>query len=173
MDVNKQFILYTAPSGQVKLEVFIQDETLWLTQKMMAELFDVEPHTITYHLGEIYKTEELQEVSTHRKIRVVQKEGNRNVSRELDFYNLDVIIAVGYRVNSKKATQFRIWATQVLKEYIIKGFTMDDERLKNPRRLFGEDYFEEQLARSFLRRFRINCISPSPVKLQQRLFIVE
>lgn len=147
MDVNKQFVLYTAPDGQVKLEVFLRDETLWLTQKMMAELFDVEPHTITYHLGEIYKTEELQEFSTHRKIRAVQKEGKRSVSRELDFYNLDVIIAVGYRVNSLRATQFRIWATQVLREYIIKGFVLNDERLKQGEKTFSKDYFRELLER--------------------------
>ena len=141
------FILYTAPSGEVKFEVFVRDETVWLTQKMMAELFDVESHTITYHLGEIYKSEELQEISTHRKIRAVQKEGKRNISRELEFYNLDAIISVGYRVNSVQATQFRIWATQILREYIIKGFAMDDERLKNPNTVFGKDYFDEQLAR--------------------------
>ena len=129
------------------MEVFLQDETLWLTQKMMAELFDVEPHTITYHLGEIYRSEELSEESTHRKIRAVQAEGTRQVSRKLDFYNLDTIIAVGYRVNSKRATQFRVWATQILKEYIIKGFSMNDEFLKQGRRVFGKDYFLELLER--------------------------
>ncbi|MFH0947404.1 MAG: virulence RhuM family protein [Elusimicrobiota bacterium] len=129
------------------MEVFLQDETLWLTQKMMADLFGVEPHTITYHLGEIYQSGELGEGATHRKIRAVQTEGTRHVARKLDFYNLDAIIAIGYRVNSKRATQFRIWATQILKEYIIKGFAMNDERLKNPNTIFGKDYFEEQLSR--------------------------
>lgn len=105
------------------------NETFWMTQKLMAELFGVESHTITYHLKEIYKTGELEETATTRKIRVVQQEGKREVSRELDFYNLDAIIAVGYRVNSKQATHFRIWATQTLKEFIIKGFVLDDERL--------------------------------------------
>ncbi|KKP40062.1 MAG: hypothetical protein UR28_C0003G0056 [Candidatus Peregrinibacteria bacterium GW2011_GWF2_33_10] len=141
------FIFYKTANGEVKLEVFLQDETVWLTQKMMAQLFEVASHTITYHTGEIYKNEELIEIATHRKIRAVQNEGYRQVAREFDYYNLNIIIAVGYRVNSKRATQFRIWATQVLKEYIIKGFVMDDERLKNPDNIFGKDYFEEQLAR--------------------------
>jgi len=144
---NIDFVLYTTPNGEVKLEVFLKDETLWLTQKKMAELFDVEVNTINYHLKEIFKSAELEEKATIRKIRIVQDEGGREVSREVDFYNLDAIIAVGYRVNSKRATQFRIWATHVLKEYIIKGFAMNDERLKDPRQIFGKDYFEEQLAR--------------------------
>ncbi len=142
-----QFILYTASSGDVKLEVFLQDETLWLTQKMMAELFDVEVHTINYHLKEIFKSGELREDATIRKIRIVQNEGAREVSREVDFYNLDAIIAVGYRVNSKRATQFRIWATQILKEYIVKGFVLNDERLKQGERAFSKDYFRELLER--------------------------
>ena len=112
----------------------------------MAELFGVESHTINYHLKEIYQSGELQDVSTTRKIRVVGREGQREVSRELDFYNLDAIIAVGYRVNSYQATQFRIWATNTLKEFIVKGFVMDDERLKQGSR-FGKDYFEELLER--------------------------
>jgi len=143
---SNDIILYNTPSGGVKIEVIFNEETFWLTQKRMAELFGVESNTITYHLKEIYKTEELDENSTTRKIRVVQKEGNRNVNRELDFYNLDAIIAVGYRVNSYQATQFRIWATQTLKEYIIKGFVLDDERLKQGKK-FGKDYFDELLER--------------------------
>ncbi len=123
-------ILYETPQGKISVSVRFEDDTFWLTQKAMAELFGVESNTITYHLKEIYKTGELDEMATTRKIRVVQKEGNREVNRELDFYNLDAIIAVGYRVNSKQATQFRIWATQTLKEYITKGFVLDDERLK-------------------------------------------
>lgn len=106
---QQNFILYTTPSGDVKLEVFIRDETLWLTQKMMSELFGVKEHTITYHLKEIYESRELEEISTTRKIRAVRKEGKREVSREIDYYNLDAIISVGYRVNSTRATQFRIW----------------------------------------------------------------
>ena len=102
------FILYTDENGNVKVDVFIQDETVWLTQKAMGQLFGVESHTITYHLKEIYKTGELNEDATTRKIRAVQQEGKRKVSRDLDFYNLDAIIAVGYRVNSYQATQFRI-----------------------------------------------------------------
>ena len=143
----KNFVLYTTPNGEVKLEVFIQDETLWLTQKAIATLLGVESHTITYHIKEIYKSNELQAEATTRKIRVVQSEGGREVNRELDYYNLDAIISVGYRVNSSKATQFRIWATQVLKEYIIKGFAMNDARLKQGDKAFGKDYFRELLER--------------------------
>ena len=143
---SSDIIFYSSPEGDVKIEVFFNDETFWLTQKKMSELFGVESHTITYHLKEIYKSAELQEDATTRKIRVVQKEGNRDVSRDLDFYNLDVIIAVGYRVNSFQATQFRIWATKTLREFIIKGFVLDDERLKQGKR-FGKDYFDELLER--------------------------
>lgn len=139
-------IFYNTPAGDVKIEVIFNDETFWLTQKRMAELFGVESNTITYHLKEIYKTGELEETATTRKIRVVQKEGNRDVTRDLDFYNLDAIIAVGYRVNSYQATQFRIWATKTLREFIIKGFVLDDERLKQGKR-FGKDYFDELLER--------------------------
>lgn len=143
---TNDILLYATPSGQIKVEVIFQEETFWLSQKKMAELFGVESHTITYHLKEIYQSQELESDSTTRKFRVVQKEGNRDVNREIDFYNLDTIIAVGYRVNSQQATQFRIWATQTLKEFIIKGFVLDDERLKQGER-FGKDYFEELLER--------------------------
>ena len=142
-----KFLLYTTPNGKVKVEIFLSNETVWLTQKKISELFDVESNTITYHLKEIYESGELDKDSTTRKIRAVQNEGGRAINRELEFYNLDAIISVGYRVNSAQATQFRIWATERLKEYIIKGFTMDDERLKDPNGFFGHDYFEEQLAR--------------------------
>jgi hypothetical protein len=141
------FILYSTPSGEVRVDVLLENETVWLTQKAMAQLFGVESNTITYHLKEIYISNEIQEISTTRKIRVVQKEGSRNVNREIDFYNLDAIISVGYRVNSSKATQFRIWATQTLKEYIVKGFVLDDNRLKQGQTLFGKDYFRELLQR--------------------------
>ena len=149
MEEQPQFndiLLYTTTQGKVKVEVLYEDETFWLSQKRMAELFGVESHTITYHLKEIFKSGELEEISTTRKIRVVQKEGNREVSREVEFYNLDAVIAVGYRVNSLQATKFRIWATKTLKEFIIKGFILDDDRLKQSKR-FGKDYFTELLER--------------------------
>lgn len=139
-------LLYTAPSGAVKIEVIFEGETFWLSQRKMGELFGVEVQTINYHLKEIFKSGELEEVATIRKIRIVQTEGTREVAREVDFYNLDAIIAVGYRVNSYQATQFRIWATKTLKEFIIKGFVLDDERLKQGRH-FGKDYFDELLER--------------------------
>jgi len=137
-------ILYTTPNGDVKLEVFLQDETMWLTQKRIAELFGVEVHTINYHLKEIFKSGELEENSVIRKIRITASDGKDYLTA---FYNLDAIIAVGYRVNSKRATQFRIWATQILKEYIIKGFALNDEFLKQGERVFGKDYFRELLER--------------------------
>ncbi len=141
------FVIFQTATGKVNVEVFVKDETVWLTQKKMGQLFGVESHTITYHLKEIYKTGELEEKATTRKIRAVQTEGKRQVTRSLDFYNLDTIISVGYRVNSYQATQFRIWATKTLKEYIIKGFVMDDERLKQGGEVFGKDYFDELLER--------------------------
>lgn len=144
MTEQNNFILYTDSNGAVKLNVFIEDETIWLSQKLMAELFEVDVRTISEHIQNIYKTKELAEISTVRNFRIVQKEGTREVNREITYYNLDMIIAVGYRVNSKIATQFRIWATQRLKEYILKGFTMDDERLKN---LGGGNYWKELLTR--------------------------
>lgn len=143
---ESEIILYTTPQGNVKVEIRFEEETFWLTQKKLAELFNVEVHTINYHLKEIFKSGELDENSTIRKIRIVQTEGTREVSREVDFYNLDAIIAVGYRVNSYNATQFRIWATNTLKEFIVKGFVMDDERLKQGQN-FGKDYFDELLER--------------------------
>lgn len=141
------FLLYESDSGKIRLEVYLQDETIWLSQKQMAELFGVDRTVITKHLNNIYADDELDKNSTSVKIAQVQKEGNREVSRQLEYYNLDAIIAVGYRVNSKQATQFRIWATRVLKEYIIKGFVMDDERLKQGKQVFGQDYFDELLER--------------------------
>ena len=143
---ESDIILYTTASGDVRIEVYFEGETFWLTQRRMADLFGVEVQTVNYHLKEIFKTGELPEESTIRKFRIVQMEGKREVSREVDFYNLDAIIAVGYRVNSYQATQFRIWATKTLREYIIKGFVLDDERLKQGPR-FGKDYFDELLER--------------------------
>ena len=141
-----QILFYTTPDGEIKLDVLFSDETVWLTQKKMAELFDVSLRTINEHLVNIFKTGELIEEATIRKFRIVQKEGNRDVTREVNYYNLDSIISVGYRVNSAKATRFRIWATKTLREFIIKGFVLDDERLKNGR-YFGKDYFDELLER--------------------------
>jgi hypothetical protein len=145
MTNNSQIIIYQNENGEVKLDVRFDGDTVWLTQKMMAELFDVTSKTISEHLGNIYKEGELMENPTIRNFRTVQTEGARDVSREIIFYNLDAIISVGYRVNSTRATQFRIWATKTLKEYIVKGFVLDDERLKNPDRPF--DYFEELVKR--------------------------
>ncbi|WP_456314468.1 virulence RhuM family protein [Pseudomonas shirazensis] len=139
-------LLYQTSQSNIEVEVTYLDENFWLSQKAMAQLFGVESHTITYHLKEVYKSLELDSTSTTRKIRAVQTEGKREVNREIDFYNLDAIIAVGYRVNSKQATQFRIWATKTLKEFIMKGFVLNDEMLKNGRS-FGKDYFEELLER--------------------------
>lgn len=146
---NKEtkFLIYDNPDGKVRVDVFVQDETVWLTQKAMSELFGTTPQNITLHLKNIFESEELQENSTCKEILQVQIEGNRQVSRNQKFYNLDAIISVGYRVNSTKATQFRIWATQTLKEYIIKGFVLDDERLKQGQTVFGKDYFKELLRR--------------------------
>ena len=143
---SNDIIFYSSPNGDVRVEVFFEDETFWLSQKKMAELFGVDIRTVNEHLQNIYKTQELEKDSTVRNIRIVQKEGSRNVSRDVDFYNLDTIIAVGYRVNSFQATQFRIWATKTLKDFIIKGFVLDDERLKQGKR-FGKDYFDELLER--------------------------
>ncbi|MBS3124002.1 virulence RhuM family protein [Candidatus Woesearchaeota archaeon] len=139
-----EFLLYTTPNGKVKVEIFLHNENLWLTQKRIGELFDVDRSVITKHLQNIFESKELEEASVSAKIAHTASDGK--IYQTL-YYNLDAIISVGYRVNSAKATQFRIWATQRLKEYIIKGFTMDDERLKNPNNIFGQDYFEEQLAR--------------------------
>lgn len=146
-DNSNSFLLYTTPNGDVRVDVFLEDETIWLTQKSMGELFGVVKSTISEHLSNIYETGELEKEATVRKIRTVQLEGDREVKRSVEFYNLDAIISVGYRVNSAKATQFRIWATKVLKEYIIKGFTLDDQRLKQGQTLFGKDYFKELLER--------------------------
>jgi hypothetical protein len=130
----------------VRVEVLFEGETFWLTQKKMTDLFKVGKATISHHLSEIFNSGELNEIGTVRKIRTVQTEGSREVTRDVEFYNLDAIIAVGYRVNSHEATQFRIWATQVLREYLVKGFVLDDDRLKQGKRI-GKDYFDELLER--------------------------
>jgi hypothetical protein len=144
-----ELLVYRSEEGQIKLEVRLEKETVWLTQKMMAELFQVGVNTINYHIKEIYECGELDRETSIRKFRIVRIEGRRQVARQVDFYNLDMIISVGYRVKSLLATRFRIWATERLKEYIVKGFTMDDERLKNPLAAgsFAPDYFDEMLER--------------------------
>lgn len=136
------FLFYTDTDGKLHIEVFYADETVWLTQKRMGELFGVESNTITYHLGEVFESGELIEAATTRKFRVVQDEGGRDVARNLTFYNLDAIISVGYRVNSTQATKFRIWATSTLRDFMIRGFVIDKDRLKNGTH-FGKDYFDD------------------------------
>ena len=142
-----QFLMYQSVDEDISVNAVIHDETIWLTQKSMAKLFDVDVPAISKHLSNIYGDGELTQDSTVSKMEIVQQEGNRQVKRTQNFYNLDAIISVGYRVNSRRATQFRIWATSVLKEYMIKGFAMDDERLKQGKTVFGKDYFRELLER--------------------------
>lgn len=142
----KNIILYSTPQGNVKIEVVFNNETFWLTQKAMAHLFAVEVPAISKHLTNIYDTNELQKEATISILETVQKEGIRNVKRNVEYYRLDAALAVGYRVNSAQATQFRIWATNTLKEFITKGFLLDDERLKQGKN-FGRDYFDELLER--------------------------
>lgn len=138
---NSQIVIYKSETGETKIDVRFDSGTVWLTQKLLAKLFGVTTPTINEHIKNIYIEGELQENSTIRKFLIVQKEGTRKIKRETDFYNLDMIISVGYRIKSGIATAFRQWATLRLREYIVKGFVMDDERLKNPDLPF--DYFEE------------------------------
>ncbi|MDD6082388.1 MAG: virulence RhuM family protein [Oscillospiraceae bacterium] len=147
--MNKQmhFVLYHSDESDVSVNAVIQNDSIWVTQKAMADLFSVNTPAISKHLKNIYEEGELREESTVSKMEIVQTEGNRQVRRNVDFYNLDAIISVGYRVNSRQATKFRIWATGVLKEYMIKGFALDDERLKQGEAVFGKDYFRELLER--------------------------
>lgn len=141
-----EIILYNTPDGAKKVGVLYHDENFWLTQKAIARLFGVEVPAISKHLGNIYDSGELEREATVSILETVRREGGRNVNRKLEYYNLDAIIAVGYRVNSYQAIQFRIWATQTLKAFIIKGFVLDDERLKQGKH-FGKDYFDELLER--------------------------
>lgn len=141
-----EILFYSTPEKTTSVEVYFEGETFWLSQKKMAELFNVDVRTVNEHLESIFRTQELNAESTIRKFRIVQTEGQREVARDIQFYNLDAIIAVGYRVNSKEATAFRIWATNTLKEFIIKGFVLDDERLKQGAKI-GKDYFDELLER--------------------------
>lgn len=147
MPSNFQFLLYQSADENISVNAVIKDETIWLTQKAMAELFGCSTDNISLHLKNIFADGELSEQATTEDFSVVQTEGTRSVSRRMRFYNLDAIISVGYRVNSRRATQFRIWATGVLKEYITKGFVLDDERLKQGKTAFGKDYFRELLER--------------------------
>ena len=142
-----QFVLYSIDQEDIKVKVAVKDETIWVTQRGMAELFGCTSDNISLHLKNIYADGELSEISTTEDFSVVQSEGSRQVTRSVRFYNLDAIISVGYRVNSHRATQFRIWATSVLKEFIKKGFVLDDERLKQGEAVFGKDYFRELLER--------------------------
>ena len=148
---KRDILIYQSQNGQIKVEVRFEDETVWLTQQQMAELYQCSRTNVVEHIKHIYEDEELEEQATCRKIRQVQMEGNREVSREFPFYNLDMIISLGYRIKSQTATQFRIWATQRLKEYLVKGFTLNDERLKSGS---GYNYFKELLDR--IREIRLS-----------------
>jgi hypothetical protein len=157
-DELTEFLLYTAPSGKVKVEIYFHDENIWLTQDKMAKLFGVQQPAIAKHLKNIFESGELLENSVHSILEYTASDGKKYQTK---FYNLDAIISVGYRVNSSQATQFRIWATERLKEYIIKGFAMDDDRLKNGR-YFGKDYFKELLE-------RVRSIRASERKIYQQI----
>lgn len=147
MEKDFRFLIYKSEGEEVAVNAVVKDESVWLTQRGMAELFAVEVPAISKHLANIYAEGELTQAATVSKMEIVQTEGTRHVRRQVDFYNLDAIISVGYRVNSRRATHFRIWATGVLKEYMIKGFALDDERLKQGKTAFGKDYFRELLER--------------------------
>ena len=169
-----ELIFYQTPEGTVRIEVLYESETFWLNQKRIAELFGVDVRTVSYHLKEVYDSGELSPDRTLRKIWRVQTEGNREVRREIEFYNLDAIISVGYRVNSSQATQFRIWATQTLREFIIKGFVLDDERLKLNKR-FGKFREGDQANREKERpkaegRRRMRMVAPI-ARVTQLLFL--
>ncbi|MCD8296413.1 MAG: virulence RhuM family protein [Prevotella sp.] len=142
-----QFLLYNLPNEDGKVQVVVKDEDIWCTQKAMAQLFGVDRTNIVHHISNIYNSKELEGKSTCEKISQVQIEGTRKITRDVSFYNLDMIIAVGYRVSSFKATRFRQWATNILKEFIRKGFVIDDDRLKQGNTVFGKDYFRELLER--------------------------
>lgn len=144
---SRNFLLYTDDTGHINVAVLVEDDTVWTSQRNMANIFGVNVATVNEHVQNIYASGELERGATIRKSLIVQTEGSREVKRELDFYNLDIIIAVGYRINSYNATRFRIWSTKVLREYLQKGFVLDDERLKQGQTLFGKDYFDELLER--------------------------
>lgn len=144
MNENQQFLLYTAQDGSVKVDVYFKDETVWLPQKALAELFGVKVPAVNKHLKNIFESGELVEDSVISILETTAADGKNYQTR---YYNLDAIIAVGYRVNSYQATKFRIWATKTLREFIVKGFVLNDERLKQGKRVFGKDYFDELLER--------------------------
>lgn len=144
---ESDFLLYAGEDGKTRAQVILGDETVWASQKTMSEIFDVGIPDISKHISNIFSESELERDATVSNLEIVQQEGSRQVKRNIDFYNLDAIIAVGYRVNSYKATKFRQWATGILKEYLVKGFVLDDERLKQGKALFGKDYFDELLLR--------------------------
>ncbi|KIE18208.1 2-hydroxyacid dehydrogenase [Smithella sp. SC_K08D17] len=149
LPVKSEFLVYQTEDGRIKIDVRLEDETVWLTQQIMADLFQTTQQNVSLHIRNIFEEGELSPEATHKKYLSVRQEGKRSINRQLDYYNLDMIISVGYRVKSLIATRFRIWATQRLKEYIVKGFVMDDERLKNPP-VAGSaipDYFDEMLER--------------------------
>lgn len=153
-----EFLIFTGQAGEQSIEARYEDETLWLSQKLMAELFGVDVRTVSEHLKNIFASQELAPEATIRKFRIVQQEGQREVSRVVDFYSLDAIISVGYRVNSLRATQFRQWATGVLREFAIKGYVLDRQRMENGSFL-GEDYFERLLAE--IREIRLSEPNPT------------
>jgi hypothetical protein len=138
-------LLYTTADQQHRLEVFLEDDTAWLSQRQLADLYQVGTNTINYHISQIFKDRELEKEATIRNYRIVQSEANREVTRSVEFYNLEMILAIGYRVRSSRGVEFRQWATEHLKEFVVKGFTLDDERLKGNSSLV--DYFDELLAR--------------------------
>ncbi|MGV8146301.1 MAG: RhuM family protein [Alkaliphilus sp.] len=146
MESKTDILIYQLEDGKTKVDVRLENETVWMTQKAISELYKKNPRTVNEHILNIYDERELDEISTNRKNRIVQNEGNRMVKREVSFYNLEMIIAIGYRVRSQRGTQFRRWATERLNEYLVKGFTMNDERLKGVKNL-GQDYFDEILER--------------------------
>ncbi len=158
-DSFTKFLLYTTPNGKIEVEIFLHDENIWLTQKLIAKLFHCSVDNVSLHLKNIFESGELKEVSVVEDFSITANDGKKYKTKH---YDLNAIISVGYRVNSRMATQFRIWATERLKEYIIKGFTMNDERLKDPNYIFGKDYFEEQLA-------RIRNIRSSERRLYQKI----
>lgn len=147
LEEQKNFLFYSTQNGTTNIQVILDDDTVWVTQSSMADIFDTTKQNISQHLSNIYSEGELNRFATVKEILTVQKEGLRNVQRFIEFYNLDAIISVGYRVSTSKATLFRIWATTILKEYLIKGFALDDDRLKQGKTLFDKDYFDELLER--------------------------
>jgi hypothetical protein len=163
---ESDFLLYTTPEGDVRVDVLFAGETVWLTQKRMADLFATTLQNINIHLKNLYKEGEIEASATIKEYLRVQTEGGRDVNRAVRFYNLDAIIAVGYRVNSEQATKFRIWATRVLRSYIVKGFAIDDERLKQGIH-FGKDYFDELLEKGLTTDCPI--VRPIPYRRLYRL----